>query len=317
MEIIIVILVLFVLLALFGGAGYFFVRETGWDNARLWLTAPRQFRQRATKPQGSGQGSAVLDRDDFNGTSPYLDQPTDDHMPVRLDDSALRSLREELRGELTRAAGLTRDFDVRLTRMEADLSASRELPREIERTIQEQEKRVAQRISTLRSQLHTARTADSPFGQRRSDALADLYSHLAQVEAALGSVINPMLLPGEPLSVPDEFFEDTLQWGNWADVGDRAFAFGDIFNQTRFVLDPEIADEIEKFIQTFRQALTSDVYPVVQNSRRSPSQVAQMRSGLILIVESLPSLRRTLESAYRESGVMTMAGDDKEDDSEA
>lgn len=313
METVIVILVLFVLLVLFGGAGYFFVRETGWDNARLWLTAPRQFRQMATKPGSSRDRPTMPEDEVFEGDRQHLGPFRDDQMPMRLDDAALRNLREELHGELTRAAGLTRDFDVRLTRIEADLGATRELPGEIDRSIKEQETRTVRQISALRSQLRVSRAADSPFGQRRSNALADLYGHLAQVEAALASVVNPMLLPGEPLSVPDEFFEDTLRWENWNDVGDKAFSFGDVFNQTRFVLDPEIADQIEKFIATFRQALTGAVYPVVQNPRRSPSQVAQMRAGLITIVASLPPLRRTLEAAYRETGATSIADDDGEE----
>lgn len=315
METVIVILVLFVLLVLFGGAGYFFVRETGRDNARLWLTGPRQFRQLVKKPRESVEKPDTREREEdaFEAQRQHLSTFMDDQMPVRMDEMALRNLREELHGELTRTSGLTRDFDVRLTRIESDASVSRDLPGEIDRSIKEQEARTMRRIGALRDQLRASRTADSPFGQRRSDALADLYSHLAQVEAALASVINPMLLPGEPLSVPEEFFEDSLRWENWNDVGDRAYAFGDVFNQNRFVLDPNVANQIEKFIGTFRQALTGAVYPVVQNPRRSASQVAQMRAGLITIVGSLPPLRRTLESAYRESGVATVTDDDEDE----
>ena len=239
-------------------------------------------------------------------------------MHLALDDTALRNLREELRSEITRAAGLTRDFDMRLTRMEADVSTTKQLPDEIGKSIQQSvndvEVRTRTRITRIRGELRAARKADSPFGQRRADSVAELYSHLAQVEAALAAVVNPMLLPGEPLRVPEELFDDTLDWENWNDVGDRAYSFGGVFNQRRIVLQPELADQIERFIATFRQALTDTVSPVVQNPQRTPAQIAQMRHGLTTIIDALPPLRRELESAYRDISAAQARDDDEDED---
>ena len=312
METVVVILVLLVLLVLFGGAGYFFVRETGWENARLWFTAPRQFRH-ITSPRGAPAG------DDRDADTVRLGDTRRGTLlggapvTVALDDNALRELREELQGELTRAAGLTREFDARLTRMEEALTATRQLPDEIGQSISEQESRTRRRLEKLRVEINATRVTNSPFGQRRGDALADLYAHLARVEAALAGVVNPMLLPGEPLSVPGEFFADTLVWTNWNDVGERAYAFGEVFNQTRFVLEPDIADRIERFIATFRQGLTGTVYPVLQSDNRTPAQLAQMRSGLESIVGALPPLRRDLEAAYRADGAPVTSDEDDDE----
>ncbi|HWV25430.1 MAG TPA: hypothetical protein VNZ58_14675 [Thermomicrobiales bacterium] len=301
METFIVILVLLALIALFGGVGYFFVRETGWDNARLWITSPRQARQITTPSPGNDTSEAAWrDRWQDRATSTGS-------MPVMLDENALRELREELHGELTRAAGLTREFDMRLTRMEADLTAARQLPEEIDSSVRETVKEVETRtrveLNQLQVEFRSARVADSPYGQRRAEALAELYASLAQMDAALAAVINPMLLPGEPLQVPDELFDDTLDWENWSDVGDRAYAFGQIFNRDRIVLSPDLADQIEGFLSTFRHALTGTVSPVVQNPSRTPSQIQQMKSGLGTIVDALPPLRREIESHYREHSV--------------
>lgn len=296
METFVVILVLLVLIALFGGVGYFFVRETGWDNARLWITSPRQARQMMSSPGDSARETAYRERWRTGATE-------SGPIPVALDENALRELREELHGELTRAAGLTREFDARLTRMEAELTATRQLPEEIDSSVRETVKEVESRtrveLTQLQIEVRAARVADSPYGRRRAEALAELYAALAQVEASLGAIVNPMLLPGEPLRVPDELFDDTLDWENWNDVGERAFGFGEVFNRDRIVLDPELADQIERFLSTFRQALTGAVSPVVQNPSRTPSQIHQMKAGLKTIVDALPPLRREIEAHYR------------------
>jgi len=315
MDTVIVTLVLLVLLVLLGGAAYFFVRETGWENARLWLTGPKQVRRIMSPPRGTSNTAETT------AFTERFHNPRDTGInPVHLalDDTALRNLREELHGELTRAAGLTRDFDARLTRMEADLSLSKQIPEELGKSVQESvekvETRTRKQLSRLESDLQAARKADSPYGQRRADALAELYGHLAQVESALAAVINPMLLPGEPLRVPDEFFEGTLDSENWNEVGDRAYSFGDVFNRERIVLDPDLADKIEQFIATFRQALTTTVSPVVQNTNRTSMQIHQMRSGLTTIITALPPLRRELETDYRAISAVTFISVSDEDD---
>lgn len=306
METVIIVLVLIVLLVLFGGAGYFFIRETGWENARLWLTGPRSMRRIMPKPSDNAS------RFSASAWPREMEQPEAPKTGLALNDDLLRSLREEFHGELRRAVGQTRDFDARLTRMEEDVSSTQRLPDELGKSMQEIESRTGKELSRLQSELRSSRLADSPWGQRRATSLANLYGQLAQVEAALAAVINPMLLPGEPLRLPEEFFDDTLEWSNWGDVGERAFSFGETFNQDRIVLDPGLADRIEAFIATFREALTDRVYPVVQNGARNPKQVAQMRSGLTVIVEAMPPLRREIETAYRASSGTTPERDDED-----
>jgi predicted HAD superfamily phosphohydrolase YqeG len=80
------------------------------------------------------------------------------------------------------------------------------------------------------------------------------------------------------------------------------------------VLEPALADQIERFIATFRQALTDTVSPVVQNPSRTSAQVAQMRQGLTTIIAALPPLRREIESAYREISAGRPRDDDDDED---
>ena len=312
METALVIIVLLVLLGLFGGVGYAFVRETGWENARLWLTSPRQ-RPGQDGPPGERPSEARA-----SVTSPRTEPlpRRTETAAVAIDDTALRELREELHGELMRAAGLTREFDARLTRIETALAETRHLPEATERALREQDERVRRLLQRLRDEVSATKMAATPYGQRRAEALAELYGSLARVETALAGVINPVLLPGEPLTVPETLFDDTLVWENWNDVGDRAYAFGEVFNQTRVLLEPEIAGHIEHFIGTLRQALTGTIYPVLQGESRSPAQVAQVRRGLEAVVSALGPLRRELESAYR-AQIAPPGGDEDDEDDDA
>jgi hypothetical protein len=115
----------------------------------------------------------------------------------------------------------------------------------------------------------------------------------------LAAVINPALLPGEPLALPFELANDAFVWANWRDVGDRAFTFGSTFNQHRYVLDEATATAVEHFITALRQALTTAVYPNVQAPNPGVAQKTQVRAGLSQIVNELPAIRRKLEAAYR------------------
>jgi hypothetical protein len=221
-------------------------------------------------------------------------------------DEALRSLREEIHGELLRATGLTREFDARLTRVEAMFGDSRRTPDDLEAAINDVDARQRRIAEKLRQELGQVQRTTSSFGERRITAVSDLYSHLALVESALASVVNPALLPGEPISLPQELGTDAFVWDNWRDVGDRAYAFGNIFNQHRYVLDDDVAAAVESFITTLRQALTGAVYPNVQASNPTQVQRAQVRSGLTLIVSAIPDIRRKLETSYRAD---TITGD--------
>lgn len=325
MDTVLVIIVLFVALGLFGGVGFFFLKETGSSNAvdtaRLWLTAPRQagkslvtIRPRtaaaspasaaddaAYTPDGEPADSALdpaaasVRQSAATGPLALGERPA----ALRLDDSALRELREELQGELRRASGITREFDARLTRIEANSVDTPRLSEELERSIEEHAAAHRRDLEIVRKDLTAVRQSAGSRGERRNEALAELYSHLARVESALAGVVNPMLLPGEPLTLPGELHPEALTWDNWSDVGERAYAFGEAFNQHRLVLDPETVNEIGGFIATLRQGLTGSVYPTVRGEQPTAAQLAQMRAGLEAIVAALPGVRTRIELAYR------------------
>ncbi len=312
MDTVVVVIVLITLLVLFGGAAWFFVRETGVENAKLWLTSPRQVRQ-IVMPFRT---TASTDPADERVAGPESVPPSQQAMErqLMLADTRLRELAEELRGDLSRAAGLSREFDTRLTRLEEEIAAARSLPETVDRTVHEVETRTIRKISKLRTRLDTVRLAETTHGTRRSEAISELYSRLARTDAALATVVNPMLLPGEPLRVPETLFDDTLVWENWADVGERAYEFGEAFNQNRLLLAEDTAARIEEFIRTLREALTDSIYPVVRHNAPTPAQKAQLRSGLVRAVESIAPIRRELEEAYRAATADTGPDDDDEDD---
>ncbi|MEJ7837987.1 MAG: hypothetical protein WKF81_04180 [Thermomicrobiales bacterium] len=299
MDTAVVVLVLILVVALFGLIAWLFIREVGWHRARLLVVAPfvGAISSRSLPSSRSSSTSSSLDVDR---------QPALSQIPAVSED-ALRALREEIQGELVRATGFSREVDARLTRIEATYGDSRRTPDELEETILQIETKHGKIAEQLHRELGLVQRSASSFGERRVTAVADLYSHLARVEAALAGVVNPALLPGEPLSLPGELGADAFVWDNWRDVGDRAFAFGDVFNQHRYVLDDPTASAVESFITTLRQALTGAIYPNVQAANPTPGQRTQVRSGLTLIVTAIPDIRRKLESAYRADAVGTDA----------
>lgn len=308
MDTVLVILVMLVVIALLASIGYFFVREAGQENVQEWLTAPKQLKDSVTafvsRPVNAraidGREPGVkLESGAMRGAGNRLSSSAASSVAVALDDSALRELKEELHGELRHATGLTREFDARLVRMESALTEAQKVPDEVDRALRDQDDRRQREVDRLEQELATIRLTMGAYGERRGEALADFYGHLARVEVAMAAVVNPMLLPGESLTLPPEMLQETLVWNNWSDVGERAFAFGNVFNQNRFVLEPETADRVEAFIVTLRQVLTRDVYPAVRGGNPSAAQIAQMRAGLESIVRDLPTMRRLLENAYR------------------
>jgi hypothetical protein len=196
------------------------------------------------------------------------------------------------------------------------VTATKALPESLDRTFKDVDLKVRKRYSKLKSELQTIRQADTPYAARRADAISGIYTRLARVEAALSAVVNPMLLPGEPLRVPESLFDDTLVWDNWADVGERAYEFGEMFNGNRLLLDPELADKVEEFICTLREALTDTIYPVVRHNSPTSTQTAQLRAGLERVVGSIAPLRRELEDAFRVISAQYLADDDDDDDDE-
>jgi hypothetical protein len=310
MEMFWLILILVILLALFAYVGYLYMREAGERAPQLWFTGSQKFRQ------SIASRSAVAQREPDGGeTAPLPEgavreaaagaprQVAARNLALTLDDDALRQLREEFQQELRQAVGRSREFDARLTRVEAGTSDGPDLP-DLSALVTDEIAGVRehQRIELERLQvsIESVRERAGHYGERRGQALVELYGCLARVEAALATVVNPMLLPGEPLAIPRELPAEALVWDNWGDVGERAYGLGNVFNENRLVLDPATGKTMAAFIATLRQGLTGSVYPNVRTARPGEDQLAQMRSGLEAIAAELPTVRHAIEEAYRE-----------------
>lgn len=295
METFIVIVVLIILFVLLGGTAWFFGKEAGPGSGAAWLTGTRQFRGIVAP---------------FTSRSMELEKS---QQAVLLDDSRLHELADELRDELSRTATLAQQFEKRLMLLEREIGTTKQLPHTIDARVEEVHSDTRARLTKLREEMKTARKADSPYVQKKNDAVGRLYQRLAQLEVALGAVVNPMLLPGEPISVPDSLYDDTMVWDNWGDVADRAYAFGEQFSQNRFLLEPDLADRVEVFISGFRSALTSTVYPIVQDGNASTQQRKDMRDGIVSVVEGITPLRREFEHTWL-SGTKFDALNEQDDD---
>lgn len=296
METFIVILVLIILFVLLGGTAWFFGKEAGPGAGTAWLTGTRQFRSMVSP---------------FSSKAVGLRQPSS---AVMLDDSRLHELADELRGELERTANLAQEFENRLLLVERELGQTKRLPQALDARVQSAESDARARLARLRQEMQQARKADSPYNVRRNDAVSKLYQKLAQLEVALGAVVNPMLLPGEPISVPENLYEDTLVWDNWGDVADRAYAFGEQFSQHRFLLEPALADRVERFICEFREALTGTVYPIVQDGSATAQQRSDMRAGIISVVEGITPLRREFEHTWMQGTNIEIHHEEEDND---
>ena len=302
MDVFWIVVVIVLLVAAFGYAAYLYMKEAGPESVRLWLTGTRLFR---VSPGGATSRKAAVDTHAMNtaplsgrgveGTAEAPQLAAQDRR-VALDGEALRQLKEEFQRDLLAAVGRSREFDARLTRMEASSEPDPAIPEEIA-AIRESQRT---EISQLRHSMDALRERTGAYGERRGEALATLYGSLARVEASLAAVVKPMLLPGESLALPADLPQEAYAWANWGDVGERAFAFGNVFNENRLVLESTTADEIAAFIATLRSGLTGSVYPAVRGSKPSAEQIVQMRSGLEAIIQALPIIRRQLEEAYRD-----------------
>jgi hypothetical protein len=168
--------------------------------------------------------------------------------------------------------------------------------------------KLEQGLSELREGMGAALTAIAARQQggspdltvaRRADALADLYTKLAKLEATLLTVVNPLLLPGEPFTLPSELPQEALRWENWKDVGDSAFAFASSFNQERIYLDDPTCRALSGFVASLRERLTTAIYPNLKTKLSAGGQDA-LRTSLEQLSVDIPAMRDQLERSYRE-----------------
>lgn len=297
METFIVILVLIILFVLLGGAAWFFGKESG--SGMAWLTGTKQIRGIFTSLG--------------NGERPFTSNSTTQaQSAVMVDDTRM----DELRDELSRNFAIGEGLETRLRALEHEITQSRQIPETIDARVQSSEADTHHRIAQIRREIRQNRKSDSPYSLRRNDAIRDLYQKLAGIEVALGAVVNPMLLPGEPVSVPEKLYDETLEWSNWGDVADRAFAFGEAFSKNRVLLDPTLAEQIETFLSEFREALTDTVYPIVQADEATAKERVEIRAGIVTVVEGIPPIRRAFEQQWL-TGTQLDAIQSEEDDFDA
>lgn len=298
MEMFWLIVILAILIGLFGYVGYAYMKEAGDKGPQLWLTGSRKIRESMNAPRSQDTVPLADEATTVTSTgSPRQIAPR--NLALALDDEALRQLREEFQHELREAVGRSREFDARLTRIEASRDETPRLSAAVSEEIAGVREQQRVEIERLQASVESVRERAGSYGERRGQALTELYSCLARVESALAAVVNPMLLPGEALSIPRDLPAEALDWNSWGDVGERAYALGNVFNENRLLLDATTGDAIAEFIATLRQGLTGSVYPNVRTANPSADQLAQMRAGLEAIVAELPAVRHAIEDAYR------------------
>ncbi len=300
MDALSIILVLLIIIAILAVVAWLYVRENGLPTdlrtqVHAWLVGPRAIQRSFGSVSAIHIDHQAADEDHAERT---LDPPA----TLMIADSEIRELREEMHGQLRLAVGRSREIDNRLNELEARLLEPNEATQQLSEAFAAARAAQDQELERLRSELGTLQriaATNGPVGERRGEALAELYSQLARVEAAMSQVINPVLLPGEPIQLPDEFFPEALVWDNWKDVGDRAFALGNAFNQNRITLDPATSATMERFVATLRQGLTRAVYPNIKDGHPNQEQIVTLRTGVGAIIEQLPAARQQLEHAYR------------------
>lgn len=137
---------------------------------------------------------------------------------------------------------------------------------------------------------------------RRAEALGDLYRRLVKLETTFISVTNPVLLPGEPFTLPSELPAEALRWESWKEVGDATFAFAETFTQRRIDLDDAICRDLAAFVTELRQLLTRSVYPNLRPNPATAEGQQALRRALEALGAEIPRCRELVERAYRENG---------------
>ncbi len=216
------------------------------------------------------------------------------------EDAELERLRDELRTVVAEAEGQLGRLRQRGSELEVLVAGGRERLALAEQTATRALELAAGAAKSER--LPSAPMPDAAsvaLLERRAEVLTELYGRLARVEAALSALTNPILLPGEPYTVPDAFLPEALKWENWKEVGDSAFALGGYFNQHRLQLDSATGAAVAQCVTTLRTALTQSIYPNLQ-ATPTLEQAETLRAGLEQIAAALPAARGCLEACYRE-----------------
>jgi hypothetical protein len=255
---------------------------------------------------------------------PRLANPGLDALRQELDarhDAEIERFRGELHvvltaldGELKRLReGLREMHDEHHTRLvalrdrvaEVDTQTLSALDRAIGDVRSTHEVELAQMRESLASALSAVsndsrRSGFDPTAGRRADAIANLDQRLARLESAFVSVTNPLLLPGEPYTLPAELPAEALKWESWKEIGDAAFAFAQEFGAERIHLDDETCRDLTAFVTALREQLTRTIYPTLANGGVSDDPVMTLRESCEQIGADIPAARSRLRVAYAE-----------------
>jgi hypothetical protein len=231
---------------------------------------------------------SVLEPEPFRLDRPLAASPA---LDIRLDQ--LEDRLDELQRAIERQGA---DYRAELARLSAEL-ASRSNADDARRDV------AFERIrADLTATIDRATMADRrAVNGRRAEVCADLYARLARLEAAISAVTNPVLLPGEPFTPPDELLAEALIWENWNDVGELAFALADAFSAQRLVLSDQARIDLGNFVTEMRRLLTRSIYPNLHIDADAAQQQA-VRGALAEFATALPKVRDSLDREYRENG---------------
>ncbi len=240
-------------------------------------------------------------------------------------EAALAEARTELERLRTDVRAATSEGDAQLARLrerrdsvqaelETTLARAREELARAERARQDAEReaeRFRQEAERAAAVAPTANPGTAAAGDKagaglmgqveteRMETVTELYARLARVETALAQLTTPILLPGEPYEVPEEFLPEALRWDNWKDVGETAYSLGEYLTENRLRVSRQTARELEAGVTALRIALTRSIYPNLQTIPTA-EQEATLRAGLDVLAQTLPRLRGLLETDYRE-----------------
>ncbi|MEJ7761605.1 MAG: hypothetical protein WKF80_02300 [Thermomicrobiales bacterium] len=208
-------------------------------------------------------------------------------------------IRQELRG-------LVAEYQNQLGRLRArDVELLALVEGERERT--EGDDAVRQDAATALAEVERLRAEVQCLGQggasdasrqvARETALVEIDRQAAQIETSIVALTNPILLPGEPFAVPDDFAPDALRWDNWKDVGESAFALGELFTLRRIHLSPHTAASVTRCVSLLRTTLTGAIYPNL-DPLPSVAQRQMLFEGLTTVGDALASMRQELAAEY-------------------
>jgi hypothetical protein len=219
-------------------------------------------------------------------------------------DTELGRLREQVRSS-------SDEHETHIIRLrERYTEADDRTVRAVDQTLRDLQSHHDSELSRLREAIGTAiatiaaRQAaedDDRVSALRITALSDLYSRLTKLETAFTSIANPVLLPGESFTIPEELPSQVFRWEHWKDVGDATFSFAEEFARQRVHLDNETCREMTAFIGSARSVLTRSIYPNLQNGgANGETQKEILRTAIQQLADDITTGRENLERSYRE-----------------